>query len=45
MIFEVLLIFMVLFCVFNGIYYSYKLYRFIDDTKKRIERERNERNG
>nr|DAR27888.1 MAG TPA: hypothetical protein [Caudoviricetes sp.] len=45
MIFEVLLVFMVLFWIVRGVYYSYKFYEFIDNTKKRIERERNERNG
>ncbi len=37
MIFEVFLIFLVLICVFNGIYYSYKLYKFMDDIERRIK--------
>nr|DAI41148.1 MAG TPA: protein of unknown function (DUF4366) [Caudoviricetes sp.] len=40
--FETLLVLMVVFFIVSGVYYSFKFYEFIDDTKRRIERERDE---
>ena len=40
--FETLLVLMVVFWIVSGVYYSFKFYGFIDDTKRRIERERDE---
>lgn len=40
--FETLLVLMVVFFIVSGVYYSLKFYEFIDDTKRRIERERDE---
>lgn len=40
--FETLLVLMVVFWIVSSVYYSFKFYEFIDDTKRRIERERDE---
>ena len=39
MIFGTLLVLMLVFWIVCGVYYSFKFYEFIDDTKRRIERE------
>lgn len=40
--FETLLVLMAVFWIVSDVYYSFKFYEFIDDTKRRIERERDE---